>query len=286
MNTTEFIDAIVSAGLGAPDIIADGELHRFPTPNDRHRDKSGWYVCFGDAGAFGDWRTGLNEKWSHRSEGLTRKERAALKASIDADRRKRQAEQLARHTEVAARASELWNCAAEAMWHPYLKNKRVLPLGIRQHNDLLVIPLTDTDGKVWSVQTIDQDGRKRFLSGGRKKACFCQIGGPIKDHFYLCEGWATGATIHMHLDEHAPVIVAFDAGNLLPVAQALRLKYPDTGITIAADNDRWGEVNIGLDKGREAAAAIGAELIYPTFKGLDLSSKPTDFNDAHCLEVR
>ncbi len=74
-----------------------------------------------------------------------------------------------------------------------------------------------------------------------------------------------------------PVFVAFDAGNLLPVAKRLRREYPGIGITIAADNDCWGTVNVGLTKGREAAAAIGAELIYPIFKGLDLSSKPSDF---------
>ncbi len=71
----------------------------------------------------------------------------------------------------------------------YLKAKRVSPLGIRQLNDLLVIPLMDTSGKIWSVQTNDKDSEKRFLAGGRKKGCFFQIGGPIEDRLYICEGF-------------------------------------------------------------------------------------------------
>lgn len=34
---------------------------------------------------------------------------------------------------------------------------------------LLVIPLTDARGEVWSLQFIDEAGRKTFLKGGRKK---------------------------------------------------------------------------------------------------------------------
>lgn len=277
--------AIAEAGLGCPDITPDGEIHRFATPNDKHGQKSGWYVVHYDppAGAFGNWKTGLKETWRPGAEKLTAKERRGFIDMMSRAKRKRAAEECQRHEKVAAKAQEMLSCAAPAMWHPYLKAKRVLPLGVRQHNHLLVIPMTDTSGKVWNVQTIDRDGNKRFLAGGRKKGLFHQIGGPVEDHFYIAEGWATAATIHMYLDKHAPVFVAFDAGNLNPVARALHKHYPGIGVTIAADNDCWGPVNTGRTKAREAAAVVGANLIYPTWEDVDTSTKPTDFNDLYCL---
>ncbi len=65
-----FRDAISGAGLPVPEtIIADGELHRYGT-NGKSSDRSGWYVLHLDgipAGAFGCWRTGLEQKWHARS---------------------------------------------------------------------------------------------------------------------------------------------------------------------------------------------------------------------------
>ena len=284
-NVGRFLDAIANAGLGHPEVIPDGELHRFTTVEDKRNEKSGWYVLHLDplAGSFGDWRSGIKEVWRPGAEKLTPTERKAFADMKNKARRKRAAEEHQRHEKVAVAAQEMVARAATAMWHPYLKSKRVLPFGIRQHNDQLVIPMMDTTGKIWSAQTICVGGTKRFLKGGRKKGVFHLIGGPVVDHFYICEGFATGATIHMHLDPHAPVFVAFDAGNLKPVAQALRKHYPGIRITVAADNDCWGAVNTGLEKGRQAATVIGAELTYPTFENVDTSSRPTDFNDLYRL---
>jgi len=58
----------------------------------------------------------------------------------------------------------------------------------------------------------------------------------------VCEGYATGATIHEATG--LAVIVAFDAGNLLPVARFFREKKPDWLIVIAADNDAWTDTPI------------------------------------------
>ena len=40
----------------------------------------------------------------------------------------------------------------------------------------------------------------------------------------IAEGYATAASLHEATG--LPVIVAFDAGNLLPVAQAIHKRYP------------------------------------------------------------
>ena len=57
----------------------------------------------------------------------------------------------------------------------------------------------------------------------------------IYDSAIICEGYATGASIHEASKE--TVIVAFDSGNLLPVATSFREKFPSKIIIIAADDD-------------------------------------------------
>ena len=38
------------------DPIADGKWHRFRLTDDKAWKKSGWYICDGVTGSFGDWR--------------------------------------------------------------------------------------------------------------------------------------------------------------------------------------------------------------------------------------
>ena len=80
----------------------------------------------------------------------------------------------------------------------------------------------------------------------------------------MCEGFATGASIH-ECTGHA-VAVAFNAGNLEAVAIALRSKYPDLKIIIAADDDHQTSGNPGLTKANAAVKAAYASLAVPVFK--------------------
>jgi len=61
------------------------------------------------------------------------------------------------------------------------------------------------------------------------------------------------------------VAVAFNAGNLKPVALALRGKFPDAKIILCADNDRFTPGNPGVTKARKAALAVGGRLLVPRF---------------------
>ena len=62
----QFRGAILAAGIEPPkNIVADGKIHRFST-NGNQNDDAGWYLLHLDglpAGAFGDWRSNLNETW-------------------------------------------------------------------------------------------------------------------------------------------------------------------------------------------------------------------------------
>ena len=73
-----FESAMISAGLEPPHCEPDGEIHRFSSNGKRH-DRAGWYVFFGDAGVFGDWRTGFQETW-FPPEDETLKERKSSTA--------------------------------------------------------------------------------------------------------------------------------------------------------------------------------------------------------------
>ena len=273
-----FLDAMRTAGIvpSEPDrITTDGTLCRFHVDGDKRGARNGWALLHLDglaSGAFGHWRTGQHETWCSGSrERLTLAERARMDADIAAAKREREAQRLALATDAQAKALRIWARGGQSAAHPYLLNKGVGPYGIRQHDDSLLIPLRDGDGVLWNVQTIGPDGAKRFLYGGRKRGLYHPIGGALADRLCIAEGYATAASIHQATGH--PVAVAFDCGNLLPVAKVLRAKYPHAAITICADNDTQTAGNPGLSAARAAAEAIGGKVAVPP-------EPHNDFNDA------
>jgi putative DNA primase/helicase len=283
-NLSEFYDAMRGHGLQPPEYIEPGKMHRFPGQDKQRSNRAGWCVFFHDAsgGSFGDWSTGLNENWqAQRETPYTAAERAEFKRKVAVAKAAEQAATAAQHRAAADKAGQVIQSSKPAMSHPYLQAKKVLPLGILENDNYLVIPMQDIDGKVWSLQIIKPDGTKLFMPGGRIKDCFYLIGGPVTDQVFICEGFATGASLHMHGDaigsKGQPVAVAFNAGNLKGVAMAFRHKYPGINITIAADNDTQTQGNPGLTKGKEAAAMVGGNCISPNFTGMGFNG--TDFND-------
>ncbi|MGL4559579.1 MAG: toprim domain-containing protein [Afipia sp.] len=86
----------------------------------------------------------------------------------------------------------------------------------------------------------------------------------------ICEGFATGLRIYQAIRRDCRVIVAFNAGNLLKVAESL----PKGGMAvIAADNDHETQekigINPGMEKAREAAEMLGIGVAYPECGGSD-----------------
>lgn len=263
----QFRQAIAAAGLTLPnEIIDDGVIHRFST-NGRPRDDSGWYCLHSDlipAGSFGDWREGITQSWCSKSDStMTEAERQAHRDRVQAMQRQRDAEHAQRQQKAAADASRRWTAAAICTSHDYLTVKGVKAHSIKIEGNNLLIPMRDTSGKVHSLQTIAQDGTKMFMSGGRVKGCYFSIGKPAGS-VIVCEGFATGASIHEATG--SAVAVAFNAGNLEAVAVALRNKYPSLKIIIAADDDHQTAGNPGLTKARVAAQAVGGWVAVPVFK--------------------
>ena len=282
-----FREAIIGAGLTPPDeIVPNGKLHRFSSTGKRG-DDSGWYVLHGDggipAGSFGDWRTGLSETWRHNiGRPLTPGEVAEHKARIEAARRLRDEEDQRRKAEAREQASLILAESGPCDGHPYLTRKGVKAVpGLKLHRDgRLIVPMRDSSGKLHSIQTIDDGGDKRFLPGGRVKACYFSIGKP-NGELCIAEGLATGLSIHEATGK--AVAVAFNAGNLVDVAKALHTKYPDLRLTVCADDDYLTPGNPGITKATEAARAVGGLLAVPIF-GNDRPEKATDFNDLAQLQ--
>lgn len=279
----QFRTAIQAAGLEPPDDIqADGTLHRFPS-NGRRGDDSGWYCLHGDgipAGTFGCWRSGLTQTWCSKSQdAMTQAERDAHQRRVQAMRTQREADLAQRQQHAAKLAGARWEAARPAAEHPYLKAKGVKAHGLRLEGEGLLVPMRDTAGTLHSLQVIDPEGGKRFQPGGRVKGCYHSFGKPGRV-LVVAEGYATGSSIH-EATGHA-VAVAFNAGNVRAVAEALHQKYPALKIILAADDDHRTEGNPGLTKAREAAQAVGGLLAVPKFPE-GRGEKDTDFNDLHRL---
>lgn len=279
--TEQFRAAILAAGLAPPDdMVADGLLHRFPT-NGRRGDDSGWYVLHDDgisAGAFGCWRSGLHSSWCAKADSdMTAAEREAHRQRIKVMQAQREAEHAQVQQQAREAAALAWTAATAATGHDYLTRKGIKAHGVRCSGHHLLIPMRDTSGTLHSLQSIARDGVKRFQSGGRVKGCYHAIGKP-DGLLILCEGYATGASIH-EATGHA-VAVAFNAGNLRSVAEALRDKHPALKIIMAADDDARTPGNPGLSKATEAARIVGGCVAVPDF-GSDRPEGATDFNDLH-----
>ena len=289
--TDGFRDAIVASGLTAPDAIeADGKLHRFSS-NGKSGDDAGWYVFHIDgiaAGIFGDWRTGMSETWkADAGRKPNKQEVAEQRTKLDALRRERDAAEMLGHEQAAKKAAAIWQAEPLATAeHGYLVKKGIQPHGTKVGSDgRLLVPMRDTTGKLWNIERIaaekpaDGSADKKGLYLGRRTGCYFAIGSP-KGAAVLCiaEGFATGASIHEATG--LPVAVAFNAGNLEPVAKSLRKKFPELPMVICADDDWKTDGNPGRSKGEAAALAVGGITVLPVFHG-ERSEKATDFNDLH-----
>lgn len=278
---TRFVAELARHGLITDDtIVADGELHRFYVEGDKPGSRNGWYVLHhGEvvAASFGCWKRGLDKHWfGSPLTPLSFEELEKAQAVLKSHNVRREQGRLQREEECAIKAKRIWQQATHADEHPYLARKRVASHGLKQYMESLVVPLHTPEMNIVSLQFIHADGSKYFMTGTPKKGNFFLISTPDQTlkTILVCEGYATGATL-FECTGH-PVAVAFDAGNLMPVAEALRVKFPNSDLLMCADNDHTGDVNTGLVKAKQAAKKVGAKVAAPSFQP---GERGTDFND-------
>jgi putative DNA primase/helicase len=301
----EFADSLRNAGLeinGLPEM--NGQLQRVRVAGDTGQQRSGAYVGHLDghpAGYIQNFKTGVQQNWKSGApmQALGAQDRARLTAEAAQKAHDRAIERENMAQAAALTAETAWFAAQAAQAdHPYLVAKNIEPGELRvgapaqtiattdkygRPKDVslegrLIVPMRDTEGKLWSLQTIDEDGTKSFHKGGRVEGMHTVIGGELKadSPVIIAEGYATAATIHRATG--LPVIAAFNAGNIAPVAQMYRDQHPERSVIIAGDNDHTKEAdrNVGRRKSEEAAVSVGGYTLLPDFAPDD---RGTDWND-------
>ena len=270
---------IQNSGINPPDKIEPGKIIRFS--DNGKNNKNGWCILYlnsdGSAGACYGNHKGFKKNWfmGFNGNSISSEQREAFIQKIFEARKKADKERKEKHAIAAKKANEIWKTAKPSdPNHDYLSRKQIESYGSRQSGKALIVPVMDFGGAVLSLQQILPNGGKKFLLDGKIKGGSFVIGDiQQNDIFYICEGYATGASIHKATGK--PVVIAFNSGNLKMVAQLYRAGHSSKSIIIAADNDLETKKKTGTNPGRkaaeEAAYAIGAELC--------LCPVNSDFND-------
>ena len=263
-------------------LIVDGSIGRAYMDVDGKRKLVGWYQLWLDQslpfGQAGDYRIDHKKPtavWKPQNKGsrtLTDEQREEIRQLKE----QAEIEKAEKHTRAAKRAQNIWSKAEEIQIHPYLKKKGVENHGLKVgDNNQLLVPMQDENLQVVGLQFIDEDGGKKFLTGSKKKGSFFIIGKDVLQQntkiINYAEGYATGASYFEDLNQ--PVIVAFDAFNLSPVAEVIVKFFPMAKHVFIADFD---ESQTGEKEAIKAAQIIKdagsqAEVLMPTAKG--------DYND-------
>jgi predicted P-loop ATPase/phage/plasmid primase-like uncharacterized protein len=227
--------------------VADGKPHRYG-PKRKH-----WYSLheivkagqvIGYTGAFGCWSGDDNgaQPFVWQGSALAPEDIAATKARQEATAREEEHKRQHAAKLAANRARDQWQKASDDVVSSYLDRKQVTPEGVRcdEAGDVLVPMFNYRDGiRLVGLQKITPDGAKRFNKGMEKKGALFLLGDiePESRIAMLAEGYATARSARMATGDAIPVMVCFDAGNLIAAARYLRDAYPDLHLLFCADDD-------------------------------------------------
>lgn len=267
--------------LGGP--VDDNKWHYVPTSDAKGNSKKGSYILCVDAvvpyGFIKNFK-GTSGPWRYDGRSISPEARAAHEAQAREQSALRDRELAHQQGEIAKQTRSILQelKAVHGQDHPYLKRKGVDAHGLfhcgdeRQLRELLnlpefkswndqflVVPGQDVDDRIRTAQVISsrEKGGKVFVAGAGKKAAFHLIGvnsvaelAAAPAAIFL-EGYATAASVYEDLGRGLPVVVTFDAGNLVEVAKALSKRLPSTQPKIVCcDNDQF-IIERALDQVRE-----------------------------------
>lgn len=284
-----FQDSLANHGISLADpsrIEMDGEFHRARVEGDRGRAENLSYrIHFDDrpAGYWADHKRGASDTFSVRNgEDLDPAQRAAAQAAWRAAQAAREAERERDYKSAAERAQRALQAAGPASpTHPYLDRKGITPSpSIRQDGDRILIPVFSAPKVVASYQTIDANGEKLFMPGGRMAGSYHSIAPPPGGdpaRVLICEGYATGAALALATGH--PVACAMSANNVPAVAAKLRELLPDRELILCPDNDWATAERTGKNPGLDACADLGLRVIAPDFRAGPGDPSHTDWDD-------
>ena len=241
-------------------------------------------------GAYGQFRgrdpgtIKVSVDWS----GITDEERAAVKRRQEQQERAEELRRQRAAERAAGRARQQWRQAKPVSNNadiPYLSRKQITGDFARVDElGQLLVPArryTQSSAELVCVQKIDHDGEKRFNAGADMIGAGCLLGtipaGTAQ--IGIAEGYASGQSIRMAVDCTLPVMVAFSAGNLLPVARQLRQAFPDAEIIFFADDDWQLQQRFVRDLQNEFAVAAppvdGADHVLRSEAGDSVTVRAT-----------
>lgn len=266
------------------DTYFDGKIRRF-APHGK-RSKSGWYVGnkLGDLETivFGDWSKGEGVYLYSSKLKIPKEVKPFYDKMIEDAAALRKKEEENYHLECKKINEEVFNQRIDFNHseYPYFQKKQINDIYggfFAKEKDgkvFFAVPLMDENGSVWNYQRIYDDGSK-FFKKGRSKGLFHIIGDNETETVFICEGFATGASIHQATK--CRVIVCFSANNLFEVCSKLNPKT--NKFIVAADNDKYSKENAGVKAAGNIFKTFGIEFRLPKF--LSESNEPTDFNDMY-----
>lgn len=181
---------------------------------------------------------------------------------------------------------ETRNEKAEYIWeksdtivsdHPYLISKQIKPSIARLYKGCLLVPVYNERNEIQSLQFINSDGSKKFLSDSKTTGGYAIIGN-VEDKIYIAEGFATASSVYEATGR--ATFISFSCNNLENVIRIIQIKYPNVEIIICSDVDKHG---LGIAK--KVAEDFNLKICSPLFKGDDKinGKNPTDFNDLFVL---
>lgn len=260
----------------------DGRWHHVPAEGKGKGNRSGRIRLFadGEGGQVCCWAGDQKTLtfWARSETKLDPGEREARRKRLEKLRRQAAQELAELRADCRQKSAKLWERGRDVeAGHPYVIAKAIKPYGARQLRNSIMVPVRGADGTLRGLQFIGADSSKVFKSGTEIIGGYCRIGSPKEKTLLVCEGWATGCSLH-EATGHA-VAVAFSCGNLLPTCQALRAKSPDWRLIVCADDDHATPGNPGVTKATEAARSVGGVLMIPDFAGVERGVKDSDVND-------
>lgn len=286
MQLQEFLKSL-GISLSVEELILDDTPHQIEEVSFKGSYK-GSNTPFGVSLFVYDWRTSTPHNFKEKNIAPVDQ---AQYATWEIEQEKKKAiflkEELERHEITSKSLEKEWLEFSEVSKAPsYLNKKGVKAYGVKFRQSLVdaksedvIVPLRDINNKIYNFQIIQPDGSKNNRPT-RMAGLFHWIGVRESKLIYVCEGYATGASIHEATNK--PVVCAMTAGNLPTVAKLIKEKYPKSKVMIAGDNDRFNDINIGREKAIEASKLADHIYKVPIFQNIDL--KPTDFNDLHQIE--
>lgn len=198
--------------------------------------------------------------------------------------------------ETKKESNNIWLNAQEVGIHPYLLEKNIthpdvigrLRQTIIANKNFLLVPIQDIQGNIHSLQYISTDGSQYFAEYSDIKGHFFLIGNQetATKKVIITEELATGSSLYEATQ--TPVIVTFNADNLLSVLKTLELnQFSDNYLVVFEYDTSISSIEKSL---KIRAIRPDIQILMPSFNQTDTDlflhlygKLPSNFNDLHLV---